>query len=120
MLSISGIFLSCTASIMFFYIKYHETPVVKPSNMLLSDIQLSAQMMFIIIMPFIFIRESNTIIRTLRSNLVPIDCIYIRHTKYNKNLMRIFDSEIKLTIRERTKIKATKLCLLCVYILIDG
>ena len=66
MLSVSGMLLSGISSTIFLYIRYHETPVVKSSNLILSCIQLSSQLLLVIVMPFLFIGTPNTLIRSLR------------------------------------------------------
>ena len=117
MLSVSGVILSAISSSIFFYIKYNETPLVRSSNLILSCIQLSSQLLLVIILPFIFIGEPNTIICILRPTLIGILMTVSTSVTLSKTrtLLRIFNSKIKMSNRERMKTKTVEIFILLLF-----
>ena len=102
---------------MFLYIKYNESPVVKSSNLLLSAIQLTAQIILVIILPYTFIGEPNTLACFLRPVLVGLlltVAIYVTLCK-TRTLLRIFQSKIRISNREKAKTGATELLVLLIF-----
>ena len=121
-LSLSAILVVSISFTFFLYLKYRSTPVVKSSNLLLSVVQLVSQFVLAVIMPFIFIGTPNVSSCTLRPLLVGLLLTISASVTNSKTrtLLRIFDSDIKLTKREMKKTRATEIFVLVVFLLIDS
>ena len=122
MMSVSGMMFSEISPSIFLFIKYNETPAVKSSNIILSFIQLTGQLLTVLIMPFLFIGEVNTMMCILR----PV-CIGILLTVTTgvtmikiRTLLRIFQKPIPMTKKERVRAKYTEIFFLVLLVIIDA
>ena len=103
------------------FIKYNETPVVKSSNLQMSFIQLFAQLITVVIMPFLFIGDPNPLICVLRPSCIGLlltvsTCATMSKTR---TLLRIFQSSTRMSKKEQLLTKLTEYFILLLFMLLS-
>ena len=121
MLSVSCTMLSGISSSIFLFIKHRETPIIKSSNIILSFLQLTAHLLTVIVMPFLFIGEPNVHICILKPVCVGLLLTLSTAVTLSKTttFLKIFQSKVKMTAKQKSATKFVELIILVVLLICD-
>ena len=120
------LFLSClmfafVSFCLYLFMKHKDTPIVKSSNLQLSVLQLLTQIAIVVTTPFVFMTKPSTILCMLRPSCVGVlftIAFTITMSKL-KALLRIFQSQSRLTPEERRETKITEYFILVLFVIVD-